>query len=63
VDFGASDMPLKQEELDKEGLMQFPAIIGGVVPVVNLDGVAPGQLKLTADVIANIHLGQDYQME
>jgi phosphate transport system substrate-binding protein len=58
VDFGASDMPLKQEELDKEGLMQFPAIIGGVVPVVNLDGITPGQLRLTADVIANIHLGK-----
>jgi phosphate transport system substrate-binding protein len=58
VDFGASDMPLKQEELDKEGLMQFPAIIGGVVPIVNLDGIAPGQLKLTSDVIANIHLGR-----
>ena len=58
VDFGASDMPLKQEELDKEGLMQFPAIIGGVVPVVNLDGITPGQLKLTSDVIANIHLGK-----
>ena len=58
VDFGASDMPLKQEELDKEGLVQFPAIIGGVVPVLNLDGIAPGQLKLTADVIAGIHLGK-----
>ena len=58
VDFGASDMPLKQEDLDKEGLMQFPAIIGGVVPVFNLDGVEPGQLKLTSDVIANIHLGK-----
>lgn len=58
VDFGASDMPLKAEELDKEGLMQFPAIIGGVVPIVNLDGVAPGQMKLTADVIANIHLAK-----
>ena len=58
VDFGASDMPLKPEELDKEGLVQFPAIIGGVVPVVNLDGVEPGQLKLTADVIAGIHLGK-----
>jgi phosphate transport system substrate-binding protein len=58
VDFGASDMPLKQEELDKEGLMQFPAIIGGVVPIVNLDGIAPGQLRLTSDVIANIHLGK-----
>ena len=58
VDFGASDMPLKQEDLDKEGLMQFPAIIGGVVPVVNLEGVEPGQLKLTADVITGIHLGK-----
>lgn len=58
VDFGASDMPLKQEELEKEGLVQFPAIIGGVVPVMNLDGIAPGQLKLTADVIAGIHLGK-----
>jgi len=58
VDFGASDMPLKLEELEKEGLMQFPAIIGGVVPVMNLDGIAPGQLKLTADVISAIHLGK-----
>ena len=58
VDFGASDMPLKVEELEKEGLMQFPAIIGGVVPVFNLDGVQPGELKLTSDVIANIHLGK-----
>ena len=58
VDFGASDMPLKADELEKEGLTQFPAIIGGVVPVFNLDGIAPGQLKLTADVIAGIHLGK-----
>ena len=58
VDFGASDMPLKPEELDKEGLVQFPAIIGGVVPVVNLDGIEPGQLKLTSDVVAGIHLGK-----
>ena len=58
VDFGASDMPLKSDELEKEGLIQFPAIIGGVVPVLNLDGVAPGQLKLTADVIAGIHMGK-----
>ena len=56
VDFGASDMPLSAEELEKEGLMQFPAIIGGVVPVFNLDGIAAGQLKLTADVISGIHL-------
>lgn len=58
VDFGASDMPLKQEELDKEGLVQFPAIIGGVVPVVNLVGIQPGQIKLTSDVIAAIYLGK-----
>jgi phosphate transport system substrate-binding protein len=58
VDFGASDMPLKQDELDKEGLMQFPAIIGGVVPVVNIDGVGAGQLKLTSELIANIYLGK-----
>jgi phosphate transport system substrate-binding protein len=47
VDFGASDMPLKAAELDEAGLMQFPAIMGGVVAVVNVEGVAPGQLKLT----------------
>jgi phosphate transport system substrate-binding protein len=58
VDFGASDMPLKGEELDKEGLMQFPAIMGGVVPVVNLNGIAPGQLKLTGPVLADIYLGK-----
>jgi phosphate transport system substrate-binding protein len=58
VDFGASDMPLKQDELDKEGLMQFPAIIGGVVPVINIDGIAAGQLKLTSDIIANIYMGK-----
>ena len=58
VDFGASDMPLKAEELDAEGLLQFPAIMGGVVTVVNLEGVAPGQLKLTGPVIADIYLGK-----
>jgi phosphate transport system substrate-binding protein len=58
VDFGASDMPLKQEELDADGLMQFPAIMGGVVPVVNLDGIKPGQLKLTGDVLAGIYTGK-----
>src|SRR6201987_1350996 len=58
VDFGASDMPLKPEELDKSGLMQFPAIIGGIVPVVNLDGVAPGALKFTGAVLADIYLGK-----
>jgi phosphate transport system substrate-binding protein len=58
VDFGATDSPLKGEELDAEGLTQFPAIMGGVVAVVNLDGVAPGALKLTGPVIADIYLGK-----
>lgn len=58
VDFGASDMPLKQDELDKAGLMQFPAVIGGVVPIVNIDGVAAGQLKLTSEIIADIYMGK-----
>ncbi|SFV16921.1 phosphate ABC transporter substrate-binding protein PstS [Pseudoduganella namucuonensis] len=58
VDFGATDSPLKGEELDAEGLTQFPAIMGGVVPVVNLDGVAPGALKLTGSVIGDIFLGK-----
>src|SRR5438445_9514724 len=58
VDFGASDMPLKAEDLDAEGLVQFPAIMGGVVPVVNVEGVAPGQLKLTGQVLGDIYLGK-----
>jgi phosphate transport system substrate-binding protein len=57
VDFGASDMPLKPEELDKGGLQQFPMVMGGVVPVVNLAGVAPGQLKLDGKVLAGMYLG------
>ena len=47
VDFGASDMPLKPEQLEKDGLMQFPTVIGGVVPVINLRGIKPGELRLT----------------
>lgn len=58
VDFGASDMPLKPEDLKEKGLMQFPTVIGGVVPVVNLQGVAPGQMKLTGEVLANIYLNK-----
>ena len=58
VDFGASDMPLKAEDLEKSGLMQFPAIIGGVVPVLNVDGIASGALKLTGPVLADIYLGK-----
>lgn len=58
VDFGASDMPLVPEDLKAKGLMQFPTVIGGVVPVVNLQGVAPGQMKLSAEVLANIYLNK-----
>jgi phosphate transport system substrate-binding protein len=58
VDFGASDMPLSAADLDAAGLMQFPAIMGGVVPIVNLDGVKPGQMKLTGSVVADIYLGK-----
>jgi phosphate transport system substrate-binding protein len=58
VDFGASDMPLKPEQLDKDGLMQFPTVIGGVVPVLNVEGIKPGDLKLTGTVLAEIFLGK-----
>jgi phosphate transport system substrate-binding protein len=58
VDFGASDMPLPADELNQAGLFQFPAIMGGVVTVVNLDGITPGQLKLTGPVVADIYLGK-----
>ncbi len=57
VDFGSSDAPLKPEELAAAGLVQFPSVIGGVVPVVNVQGVAPGALKLDGAVLANIFLG------
>lgn len=58
VDFGASDAPLKDEELAKDGLVQFPTVIGGVVPVVNIKGIAPGQLKLSGEVLGDIYLGK-----
>jgi phosphate transport system substrate-binding protein len=58
VDFGASDAPLKFEELEKEGLVQFPMVMGGVVPVVNIEGVRPGEMKLTGKVLADIYLGK-----
>lgn len=58
VDFGASDAPLKDDELAKKGLMQFPTVIGGVVPVVNIKGIAAGQLKLTGQVLGDIYLGK-----
>ncbi|HEX7760397.1 MAG TPA: phosphate ABC transporter substrate-binding protein PstS [Caulobacteraceae bacterium] len=57
VDFGASDKPLKPDELDKQGLYQFPTVMGGVAPIVNLPGVAPGQIKLTGAVLADIYQG------
>ena len=58
VDFGASDMPLRPADLEKEGLTQFPMVMGGVVPVVNLEGVKPGELKLDGKVISDIYLGK-----
>ena len=58
VDFGASDMPLSDEELAKDGLVQFPTVIGGVVPVVNIQGIQPGQMKLTGQVLGDIYLGK-----
>ena len=58
VDFGASDAPLTDADLAKDGLMQFPTVIGGVVPVVSVKGLAPGQLRLTGTVLADIYLGK-----
>ena len=57
VDFGASDNPVKFEDLEKDGMVQFPAIIGGVVPVMNVDGVKPGDLKLDGPTLADIFQG------
>ena len=58
VDFGASDMPLADDELAKDGLIQFPTVIGGVVPVLNIAGITPGQVKLTGAVLGDIYLGK-----
>jgi phosphate transport system substrate-binding protein len=58
VDFGASDMPLSDADLAKDGMIQFPTVIGGVVPVVNIVGIKPGQIKLTGTVLADIYLGK-----
>ena len=58
VAFGASDMPLKDDELKAKGQLQFPTVIGGVVPVVNIKGIAPGQLKLNGQVLGDIYLGK-----
>ncbi|WP_122152004.1 phosphate ABC transporter substrate-binding protein PstS [Paraburkholderia sp.] len=58
VDFAGSDAPLKDDELAKDGLFQFPTVVGGVVPVVNLPGVTPGQLTLSGEVLGDIYLGK-----
>jgi phosphate transport system substrate-binding protein len=58
IDFGASDMPRKDEDLAKKGQIQFPTVIGGVVPVINVAGIAPGQLRLSGEILANIYLGK-----
>jgi phosphate transport system substrate-binding protein len=57
VDFGATDAPLTKPDLDAEGLLQFPMVVGGVVPVVNLEGIKPGELKLTNALLADLFLG------
>src|SRR6476620_3682189 len=58
VDFGATDAPLKGPALEKDGLVQFPTVMGGVVPVVNTPGVEPGKLKLTGEIVADIYAGK-----
>jgi phosphate transport system substrate-binding protein len=58
VTFGASDMPLKPDDLEKSGLLQFPMIMGGVVPVVNLEGIKPGELTLDGPTLASIFMGE-----
>jgi phosphate transport system substrate-binding protein len=57
VTFGATDAPVSGADLDKDGMVQFPAIIGGTVPVLNLDGFKPGELRITGPVLADIYLG------
>jgi phosphate transport system substrate-binding protein len=57
VDFAGSDAPLKDDELAREGLFQFPTVVGGVVPVVNVPGLKPGELVLSGEVLGNIYLG------
>ncbi|MFG6449580.1 phosphate ABC transporter substrate-binding protein PstS [Roseateles sp. BYS180W] len=58
VDFGATDAPLTDEDLARDGLVQFPTVIGGVVPVVNIKGIAPGQIKISGQVLGDIYLGK-----
>ena len=58
VDFGATDAPLAPDQLKAAGLAQFPAVIGGIVPVVNVEGIAPGQMRLTGELLADLYLGK-----
>ncbi|MCQ9120351.1 phosphate ABC transporter substrate-binding protein PstS [Rodentibacter pneumotropicus] len=58
VDFGASDSPMKENDLEKNNLVQFPTVIGGVVPVINVEGIKAGELKLTGELLADIYLGK-----
>ncbi len=58
VDFGATDAPLSAEQLEKDGLMQFPAVIGGVVPVANIEGIKAGEMVLSGEVLGDIYLGK-----
>jgi phosphate transport system substrate-binding protein len=57
VDFGATDAPLKGDELTASGLVQFPTVLGGVVPIINVEGIKPGELQLTGEVLAEVYLG------
>ena len=57
VDFGATDAPLKADEVDKEGMVQFPAVIGGVVGIVNIEGIKPGDIKMSGELMAQVFLG------
>ncbi len=57
VTFGGTDAPLKGDELDKDGMVQFPTVLGGVVPVINLDGFKPGELRVTGEVLAEMFSG------
>jgi phosphate transport system substrate-binding protein len=63
VTFGATDMPLKAEQLEKDGLVQWPMVMGAIVPVVNLEGVKPGELVFDGDTLANIYLGKITQWD
>ena len=62
VDFGATDAPLKEKELAEGNLIQFPTVLGGVVPVVNIAGIQPGQVKLTGEILADIYRGNDQEV-